>query len=232
MKQSYSSGFLTKAFNGTLGNEAVLFNGKAIGDDIGVVEGYIATYDLDRGYDRFTRGAFSESINDHKSRNRHVRLLKNHKNSEMIGVFDVNTIKEDSKGLFGRGLIDLDVQSGREMHSLSKKGMISDFSIGFSIDKERSNNQGERIIEKATIWEGSLVTEPMNPEAVVTGVKSDTDYSNMTQRDLEDLLRFYGLSRKCAKIVSSNFIEKKQVLPQSTHDVLDLLESKIKELNS
>ncbi len=143
--------------------------------NFGIVEGYIATFDIDRGdffgvRDQFVPGAFRDSIVDHLQRNRSVRLLSHH--DKIIGQFPIDTVREDERGLFARGEINLDVQEGREIYSLVRQGAISDFSIGFSINENGSVTEGDlRTITKAKIWEGSLVDEPMNPHANVTDIK-------------------------------------------------------------
>ena len=147
------------------------------GVKVGIISGYIATWDVDRGSwglkDRFTRGAFAESISDHQVKGRQVRLKDHH--GRTVGGFPASTLREDEKGLFGVGEINLEVQQGLEAYLLAKQGVLEDFSIGFSslVDSE-ANVDGERIrtISKAIIWEGSIVDEPMNPAAKITEVKS------------------------------------------------------------
>jgi len=153
------------------------------GVPVGIVEGYIATWDIDRGdwfgtKDQFIKGAFMESILDHQMRKRQIRL-KDH-NGRTVGGFPFETIKEDDRGLYGIGEINLEVQQGREAYSLAKQGVLTDFSIGFSIDESTTDDQSElRTIKKATIWEGSIVDEPMNPKANITVVKTIDKFQDL-----------------------------------------------------
>lgn len=147
----------------------------------GIVEGYLATWDIDRGdwtgvKDQFVRGAFQESIADFLQRKRHIRLKDHHHRT--IGIFPIDTVHEDERGLFAKGEINLDVQLGREDYSLVKQGALTDFSIGFSIDDKTEDGE-LRIITKATIWEASIVDEPMNPHAVITDVKAVVPFQNL-----------------------------------------------------
>ncbi len=139
------------------------------GVKVGIVKGHIATWDLDRGLDKFVPGAFKESLERHRRENRPIRLKDCH--GRTVGGFPIETVVEDEKGLFGVGEINLEVQQGKELFALAKQGVISDFSIGFS-SLEDSMENGVRIIRKAEVWEGSLVDEPMNPAARVTEVKN------------------------------------------------------------
>ncbi len=150
------------------------------GVKVGIVEGYGATWDIDRGdfwgvKDQFLRGAFVDSINDHSQRDRQIRLKDHH--GRTIGGIPIKSVHEDERGIFLVGEINLEVQQGRELMSLVRQKVITDFSIGFSIEESSLDEQEElRTISKATIWEFSLVDEPMNMFANVTGFKSIYNY--------------------------------------------------------
>ena len=168
---------------------------------VGIIEGYIATWDVDEGdffgvKDQFKKGAFMESILEHMQRKRQVRLKDHH--GRTVGGFPIEFVKEDERGLFGVGEINLEVQQGMEVYMLAKQGVLVDFSIGFSA-QEAERDDDIRTITKAIIWEGSVVDEPMNRAAQITQVKdsegNDVDYFNTeaiqdwTERDAEKALR-------------------------------------------
>lgn len=146
------------------------------GVPVGVIKGYIATWDLDRGNDRFVRGAFSESIERHKRTNRPIRLKDHH--GRTVGGFPIDHVMEDDVGLLAAGEINLEVQQGRELLALIKQGILSELSIGFSSLEDVIEN-GIRIIKKAEVWEGSPVDEPMNTNARITEVKSVVPFQDL-----------------------------------------------------
>lgn len=151
------------------------------GIPIGIVKGYIATWDIDRGdwtgtKDQFVRGAFSKSLAEHREKRRPIRLKDHH--GRTVGGFPIDSVFEDDRGLFGVGEINLEVQQGREAFSLAKQGVLSDFSIGFSIVDSSIDNE-LRSITEAVVWEGSIVDEPMNPHANITEVKSVVPYQDL-----------------------------------------------------
>lgn len=155
------------------------------GVQIGIVEGYIATWDVDRGdffgtKDQFKRGAFVESILEHIQKRRQIRLKDHH--GRTVGGFPIEFVKEDERGLFGVGEINLEVQQGREAFMLAKQGVLVDFSIGFSV-QEFEMDGDLRTITKAIIWEGSIVDEPMNPAANITQVKSVVAFQDLPLAD-------------------------------------------------
>jgi len=146
------------------------------GEPVGILKGYIATWDLDRGLDRFVRGAFAESLERHRKDNRPIRLKDHH--GRTVGGFPIETVVENDIGLLGIGEVNLDVQQGRELMSLAKQGVLSDFSVGFTSIEDSLDN-GIRVIHKAEIWEGSIVDEPMNPSAIVTEVKAAVPFQDL-----------------------------------------------------
>lgn len=152
------------------------------GVKIGIIEGYIATWDLDRGdfyfKDQFVKGAFSESIKDFKRKKRMPRFKEMH--NKTIGGWKFDSLKEDDTGLFGIGEINLNVENGIEAYSLAKQGVLTDLSIGFTAEEfEVDEILKIRTINKAIFWEGSIVDEPMNPNANITAVKTATPYQNL-----------------------------------------------------
>lgn len=169
----------------TMGDQEMKFIGGHIvevkqvernGVPVGIIKGHIATFDIDRGFDRFAPGAFLDSIERHKRDNRPIRLKDHH--GRTIGGFPIETVLEDEKGLFGIGEINLEVQQGREAFALAKQGVLSDFSIGFSSIQDSVIN-GIRVITKAEIFEGSVVDEPMNPAAKITEVKTVVPFQDL-----------------------------------------------------
>lgn len=152
------------------------------GVPVGIIAGHLAAWSPDQGGmfglpDRFHRGAFLESLADHKIRNdRQVRFKNMH--HEVIGGFPISTMKEDDIGLFGRGEVNLETQLGREAFSLARQGVLVDFSIGF-IATDDKMDKGFREIFKARIMEGSIVDEPLNQDAQVTEVKIVIPFQNL-----------------------------------------------------
>ena len=167
------------------------------GQQFGIVEGYIASFKIEEmAYpDKFEKGAFLDSIADHKRRgNRPIRLNFQHERNP-IGGFPIDSVFEDERGLFGVAEINLEKQLGREVYALAKQGVLRDFSIGF-VPTEWNIEDDTRIISKAQVFEGSIVDEPMNPDAQVTSVKNadngtffrSVDVTEWTDRDLEAAL--------------------------------------------
>ena len=154
------------------------------GMKFGIVEGYITTFDIDRGDDRFSPGAFDESLAELKRIGKTQLPLKDF-HGRSIGGFPFETLKEDSKGLFGVGEINLEVELGRDAYALAKQGVYDSFSVGYrATDSDWIDDIRE--IRKADIFEGSLLDIPMNLSARVTEVKALADNAGIDISKLSD----------------------------------------------
>ncbi len=187
---------------------------KIDGIDTGIVEGYIASKQIENGRfpDEF-RGTnvFAESIQDHENRGGRSITMNFMHVRDAIGHFPIELVREDERGLFGVGHINLEVEKGREVYSLARQKAIRDFSIGWDaktedISFEQKDGRDIRVIHRAQIFEGSLVDEPMNQDAQITAVKTDAAISieqlrGMSEKDLELMFRSSGLFSRKATIV-------------------------------
>lgn len=167
---------------------------KSAADD-GTFEGYASLFDTeDLGRDVIAPGAFLESLRAKGVSG--IKMLFQHDPAEPIGVWEV--IREDAKGLYVRGRLMTAISKAREVLSLMKAGALDGLSIGFKPQKSRRDaRSGVRRIEKADLWEISVVTFPMLPAARVQAVKSRPFQSRVpSEREFERwLTRDAGLTR-------------------------------------
>jgi HK97 family phage prohead protease len=163
-------------------------------DEKGRVEGYASKFGIeDQGGDIVVKSAFSKSIAA-----RMPKMLWAHDPAQPIGTW--SEVKEDETGLYVKGQIDMNVQRGRETHSLIKSGAIDGMSIGYRTRKATKNKSGQRELSDLDLWEVSMVTFPMLMEATVQA-KSLSDFGEIHEikRFLEEHLCDAGFSRKQAK---------------------------------
>lgn len=167
----------------------------------GGFEGYASLFNReDLGHDVIAPGAFAESLG--KRGTHGVKLLFQHDPNQPIGVWQ--TLKEDARGLYARGQLMPDVAKAREVLSLMRAGALDGLSIGFKALKGRRDQRtGVRRLEKIDLWEISVVTFPMLPEARVSAVKARPFTGEApTEREFERwLTRDAGLTRSEARAV-------------------------------
>jgi len=143
------------------------FDIKEVAED-GTFTGLLSVYgNVDRGADVVEPGAFTKTI---AANNGTVPMLWQHDRKEPIGLME---IRDTPIGLQVKGIFDLDVQRAREAYSLTKKRIVKGLSIGYNTVKD--SVQGVvRHLQELELMEGSVVTFPMNPLAVITTVKEET----------------------------------------------------------
>lgn len=135
----------------------------------GVFEGYASLFDTaDLGRDVVAAGAFADSLRRRGPAG--VKMLWQHEASEPIGSW--LSIEEDARGLKVRGKLNLAVARAREILALMRDGAVDGLSIGFRTRKAVTDRKtGLRTLQSVDLWEISIVTFPMHPQARVTAVK-------------------------------------------------------------
>jgi HK97 family phage major capsid protein/HK97 family phage prohead protease len=131
---------------------------------------------VDLGGDVIAAGAFTKTVNEHKSRGATPPLLWSHDLSAVIGKID--TLTETKSGLEITGRLSLESAKGAEIYALAKMGAVSGLSIGYSATKSSRDAKGVRTINEANLYEVSFVALPMNPQATVTSVKGKSMSDN------------------------------------------------------
>ena len=128
-----------------------------------VVEGYASRFwARDLNDDVVAKGAFLASL----ARNgpRGVKMLHQHDGSTPVGVWD--EVREEGDGLFVRGRVLEATPQGRMAAALVRAGAVDGLSIGFRAVKARGDESGRlRVLTEVELWEVSLVTFPMLPQA-------------------------------------------------------------------
>jgi len=143
--------------------------GKVDADANGIFEGYTSLFNLrDLGNDIVMPGAFATSLRERGRQG--VKLLWQHDAAQPIGSW--LAIAEDGRGLKVRGRLNLQVAKAREVLSLMREGSVDGLSIGFRTRRARRDPAtGLRRLYDVDLWEISLVTFPMLPQARVDAVK-------------------------------------------------------------
>ncbi len=172
-------------------------------EKFGFFEGYASTFgNTDKTDDIIEKGAFLQSLNDKKPSD--IKMFWNHYSDNLIGSY--LELKEDERGLYVKGRINLMVEKGREAYALLKAGDLDKMSIGFRI-KEANYNPDEdiRIIKKVDLFEISLVPIPANDMAEVVDVKSLDEVKSLG--DVESLLKEKGFSNNAQKALIAKIKE-------------------------
>lgn len=167
---------------------------KSFDEGKGTFEGYGSIFGNEDSYgDIVKKGAFVDSLKKRKP-----KLLWQHRMSEPIGIYE--EIREDEKGLFVKGKLEMESDFGKRIHSLLKMGALEGLSIGYRTVKcEFEDKERIRILTKLDLFEISIVTMPANEDALIDYVKSDEKEIEQfdCMKDFENFLKEpYGLKTR------------------------------------
>ncbi|KJZ20333.1 HK97 family phage prohead protease [Loktanella sp. S4079] len=144
--------------------------------DGSVISGYASLFGLpDQGGDTVMPGAYRASL----AKGRQIKMLWQHDPAQPIGVWD--EVREDDRGLWVKGRLLTDVAKGREAASLVSAGAIDGLSIGYRTVKAQKDDKGGRLLSQLELWEVSLVTFPMLPDARVAAKGDDPTYAPLRE---------------------------------------------------
>lgn len=163
-------------------------------EEPGTFTGYVAvTGNKDLGGDIIEPGAFSKTLKDHDGK---VILLDGHDSWSGHSRLGLLHLSEDGKGLkVDKGVLNLDKPSAQEAYADLKFYHENGLPLGMSIGYDPIQKSYEtakdgttiRRIKEIALWEGSLVTFPMNPKARVTGVKGWEGVASEIKTLMEEL---------------------------------------------
>lgn len=139
-----------------------------------LIEGYASLFGKrDQGGDVVLPGAYGASLKALNRAGRRVKMLWQHDPAQPIGVWD--EVREDGQGLWVKGRILTEVEKGREAAALLTAGAIDGLSIGYRTVKAERDAKGQRLLSELELWEVSLVTFPMLPDARVSAKGDEPD---------------------------------------------------------
>ncbi|MQU72348.1 HK97 family phage prohead protease [Sinorhizobium meliloti] len=179
--------------------------------DEGTFEGYGSVFgNVDSYGEKVMPGAFVASLAKHRREGSTILMLWQHNPDEPIGVWE--DLAEDSKGLWGKGRLIMEVQKARETHALMKAKAIGGLSIGYREVKVTPDGN-VRNLEELDLREISPVSFPANRRARIEAVKSERmeefarrlrDGDPMPIKDFEDILREAGVPKSMAVAIASH----------------------------
>lgn len=137
-------------------------------------EGYASTFgNMDLGFDIVDKGAFKNTI---KTSGVNWPILADHSPYEQVG-WNLEA-EEDDKGLKIVGELQLEVVKAKERYALMKAAQKikarMGLSIGYATIKAEPSTDNPRVrhLKELKMYEYSIVTFPMNTEAMVTAAKN------------------------------------------------------------
>lgn len=166
-------------------------------EEEGIFSGYGAVFEnVDSGGDIIEPGAFAKALAAGWER---VKILALH-NDCWLPIGKPLELREDEKGLFLKAKIS-DTSMGKDIKILLKDGVLNELSIGYEPVVFEFDQAGIRHLKEVDLWEVSVVTWAMNPEAVITDYKSATEE---IRRELKEGRKISDARLKSLKQVSQS----------------------------
>lgn len=146
----------------------------------GTFEGLLSPYgNIDSGADVVEPGAYTKTL---KERGNRVPLLWQHKSDTPIGEL---TLEDRPEGLWCKGQLMMEDPIAARAYLYIKAGIVKGLSIGYEIVK-KSILGTIRHLKEIKLFEGSIVTFPMNEMALISSVKGDADTKGDFNEELQE----------------------------------------------
>lgn len=175
---------------------------KFSGDNPRIFEGYASVFGgVDSYGDMIMPGAYADTLKDENRNGRPIRMRWNHFGG-VIGKW--LEIKEDDVGLWVRGELTPNHSVASDVAASMQHKAVEGLSIGYWVPEGGSEMNGRiRQLKKINLIEISVVEEPADVNAQISGIKSALDNVHEL-KDVEALLRdACGLSRADATALVS-----------------------------
>lgn len=165
-------------------------------EEEGIFSGYGAVFsNVDTGGDVIEPGAFTKTLAEGWER---VKILALH-NDCWLPIGRPIELREDANGLYMSAKVS-DTSMGRDIKVLLKDGVLNELSIGYDPVVFDYDGDGIRHLREVRLWEVSVVTWAMNPEAKITGYKSMQEAAERAQAIEQELTRDIKAGRKISNM--------------------------------
>lgn len=164
-------------------------------EEEGIFSGYGAVFEnIDSGGDIIEPGAFTKTLAEGWER---VKILALH-NDCWLPIGRPLELREDANGLYLSAKVS-DTSMGKDIKILLKDGVLNELSIGYDPVVFDYDSDGIRHLREVKLWEVSIVTWAMNPEAIITGYKSMQEPEGLVKALQTELMEEIKAGRKISK---------------------------------
>ena len=176
----------------------------------GTFSGYGSVFgNIDSHGDIVTRGAFQQSLAEHKANNTMPGMFVEHSgyaaHGDPLPIGTWQSIHEDIHGLRVKGKISaLNSDHGKRIYGLMQDGALPGLSIAYQVPQGGAvmatdrNAPVKRTLNRLDLHSVDVVRSPSNKAARVMAVKAFAD-----QVDLERFLRSTGIARAAASKIAA-----------------------------
>ena len=165
-------------------------------EEEGIFSGYGAVFsNVDTGGDIIEPGAFTKTLAEGWER---VKILALHNDCWLPSGRPIE-LREDANGLYLSAKVS-DTSMGKDIKVLLKDGVLNELSIGYDPVVFDYDAEGIRHLREIKLWEVSVVTWAMNPEAKITGYKSMQEAAERALEIEQELAKDMKAGRKISNM--------------------------------
>jgi hypothetical protein len=135
---------------------------------------------VDGGGDVVEPGAYTKTLKDQGNKR---PMLWQHKTDVPIGEL---TLEDRPEGLWCTGQLLMALPEAQKAYLLIKAKIVKGLSIGFAAVKDAVEN-GVRKLKEIKLYEGSVVTFPMNETALIASVKARAEGKGDFNEELNEI---------------------------------------------
>lgn len=147
----------------------------------GSFEGMLSPYgNVDGGGDVVEPGAYAKTLKDQGNTR---PMLWQHKTDVPIGSL---ALEDRPEGLWCKGQLLMALPEAQKAYLLIKARIVKGLSIGFEAVKDAIEN-GARRLKEIKLYEGSIVTFPMNEMALIASVKAGRESKDDFNEELNEI---------------------------------------------
>ena len=147
----------------------------------GSFEGLLSPYgNVDGGGDVVVPGAYAKTLKDQGPTR---PMLWQHKTDVPIGEV---TLDDQPDGLHCKGQLLMTLPEAQKAYLLIKARIVKGLSIGFETVKD-SVESGVRMLKEIKLYEGSIVTFPLNEMALIASVKAARENKDDFNEELTEI---------------------------------------------
>ena len=150
----------------------------------GTFEGLLSPYgNVDAGGDVVMPGAYKKTLAENEGK---VSMMLNHGRTYDLPIGELE-LEDREDGLWAKGTL-AKTDKAKEVYQLLKSSLIKGLSIGYETIKDEIRD-GIRYLKEIKLYEGSVVTFPMNELAQVTSVKTALEI--MDREDFQESINLF-----------------------------------------
>lgn len=161
------------------------------GQDSGEFEAIVSAFgNTDAVGDVVLPGAFKNTLEKWQKSGDPIPVIWSHDHGNPDAhIGQVLESKETDKGLWVKGLLDMEEPFAAKVHRLMKSRRVTKFSFAYDMKDYEENDQGGFNLKELDVWEVGPTLIPANDATDLLAVKDLLQSEDITLRELARLLR-------------------------------------------